>query len=39
MYLFDDYDINALKTAINSGLCSADRMFCARESRLPKASA
>lgn len=39
MCLFDDYDINSLKTAINTGLFSADRMFCARKSRLPKASA
>lgn len=32
------YDINPLKTAVNNGLFSADRMFCARESRLPEAS-
>lgn len=31
-------DINPLKTAVNNGLFSADKMFCARKSRLPEAS-
>lgn len=32
------YDINPLKIAVNNGLFSADRVFCARKSRLPEAS-
>lgn len=32
------YNINPLKTAVNNGLFSADRMFSARESRLPEVS-
>lgn len=33
------YDINPLMTVVNKGLFCADRVFCARKSRLPEASA
>lgn len=33
------YDIDPLMTVVNKSLFCADRVFCARKSRLPEASA